>query len=444
MTEPRAAPRASITRQLTAGLAASLLLATLLLAGVAGALFERALRAHALHMLEEEAQAVLAAVARGPQGLRLDPARLPPTYQRPLSGHYYVLRVGEQQWRARSLWDAELPLPTSPGPVAGLIEGPQGQRLLGLRADYRRHGAELSVVVAADVAPLLGAFRRIGLVLLAVAAGVLLALAVVQRALMRRALAPLAEAEQQLRELQQGRREWLDAGLPRELSPLTGEINRLLQHTRRSLSRSRNALGNLGHALKTPLSVLLSLSERAEPELRHALRAQLEQVQQRIGRELGRARTAGDVLAGSWFCPREELPLLVECLQRAHGRPLAVHWQAVDGALPLERDDMLELLGNLLDNACKWARGRVEIDISQVPGACRLVVEDDGPGIPPAERERVLARGVRLDEQVAGHGLGLGIVGDIVEAYGGRLQLESSRLGGLRVCVQLPTAAALA
>ena len=432
----------SIQRQLSVGLVLSLLLSALLLGIVASWMFERALREYALDNLRTDADSVLAAIERGPAGFALESSRLLPAYRTPLSGRYFIVDMNGTRWRSRSLWDAELAWPAAAGALPALIDGPQQQRLLCLRTDYRRYGTDVVVVVAADVAPLLAEFRRIGLWLLALGIAAVLLLVWLQRVWMRHALAPLAQAEHQLRQLQRGGRERLDAQAVRELQPLIDEINRLLQFTRQSLLRSRHALGNLGHALKTPLAVLISLADRAEPELKVALQTQLTQMQQRIGRELGRARTAGDVVPGVWFQPRQDLPLLIESLRRAHARDLAVRWQAPEAALPFERDDMLELLGNLLDNACKWARTGIALELMLQPQVLIVTVADDGPGIAAAQREQVLARGSRLDEHTAGHGLGLGIVSDIVAAYRGELVLGQSAPGGLLVTVTLPLPAA--
>jgi signal transduction histidine kinase len=149
------------------------------------------------------------------------------------------------------------------------------------------------------------------------------------------------------------------------------------------------------------------------------------------------------VVPGIWFSARQDLPLLIESLRFAHVHAPAVTWRAPEQAVPLERDDMLELLGNLLDNACKWARQRIELAIDvqtdAAGGSAFLIdLQDDGPGIDDPLRDQVLVRGSRLDERVEGHGLGLGIVNDIVTAYGGDIRLEKSALGGLQVCVRLP------
>jgi len=437
--------RASIVQQLNFGLIGSLLLAATLLGVVASWLGERALREYAVQRLHDDAQSVLAAIERGPSGLILDPARMMPSHQTPLSGRYFVVGVGDKRWRSRSLWDTNLwsaELPASSGALPALIDGPQHQRLLALRADYRHHGTDIVIVVAADVAPLLKEFRRIGLVLLEIGVLAVVSLAWCQRLWMRRALSPLMQAQQQLRELQQGKRDLLGSDAPVELQPLIAEVNRMLQYARQSLARSRNALGNLGHALKTPLAVMVNIAESAEPELREPLQKQLLQMQRRIARELGRARTAGDAVSGLWFAPQRDLPLLIESLRRAHTSTAHILWQAAAQPLPLERDDMLELLGNLLDNAYKWARRSIELSVTAcVEGNAQLLhieLQDDGPGVDEALRAHILARGSRLDEQKEGHGLGLGIVSDIVAAYRGEILLSQATLGGLKVSIHLP------
>ena len=170
-----------------------------------------------------------------------------------------------------------------------------------------------------------------------------------------------------------------------------------------------------------------------------ALREQLEQIQQRVARELGRARLAGDVLPGAYFDCAAELAPLFDTLHMIHRRGLHLHWHThEDCRLPWDREDMLELLGNLLDNACKYARSEVLLSIEPTPEGYLIRVEDDGPGIPEDQREAVLERGTRLDERAEGHGLGLGIVRDILAAWNGRLTLGQSALGGLQASVHLP------
>jgi len=255
---------------------------------------------------------------------------------------------------------------------------------------------------------------------------------------MHHALLPLSRAQQELNQLQQGKRELLHTDAPRELQPLINEINRLVQFSRESTVRSRHALGNLGHALKSPLGVLFMLAEKAEAGLKPQLLAELQKIERRISRELGRARASGDALAGANFEPAADLPLLIDALKRTHPRELDITWTAPAGPLPFEQDDMLELLGNLLDNACKWAHSRIVVTLAVTANTLSIQVEDDGPGVAPELRDEMLKRGTRLDESVEGHGLGLGIVSDMVSVYRGTFALQSARLGGLLAEVRLP------
>jgi len=434
----------SIQRSLSLGLASALLLVGLLLVQSSLWLFEAGLRRNLATDLREETEGLLIAVVQGSEGFKLDSSRLNPRYQRAFSGHYFRIELPERSWRSRSLWDAEPAWPTRNGLASDLVDGPQEQRLLAYRAEYRRDGQRIVISVARDYTPILKSFAQVRLGGLGLIGVALLAFLLLQRYAVKLAMRPLERARQQIAQLQQGQRQQLDIQAPIELQPLVDQINRLLAHTDDTLKRSRHALGNLGHALKTPLAVLGSVTQREEltahPELQKDLREQLAQIQQRVSRELGRARLAGEVLPGAYFNCQEELAPLFETLKMIHRRDLNLHWKThPDCRLPWDREDMLELLGNLLDNACKFARSEVLLSIDQTPDGYLIQVEDDGPGIPADRREAVMERGTRLDERAEGHGLGLGIVRDILTAWNGRLSLEQSDLGGLRACIHLPT-----
>ena len=433
----------SIQRRLSLGLASVLIVVGLILAQSSLWLFDLSLRRYLREDLKDETQTLLVALVRGQNGVQLDERRLDPTFQRPFSGHYFRIDFAEETWRSRSLWDRDLPKPAHAGLQDGLGDGPRGQLLLVYRGDYQRFGQRFSISVAQDYTPILESFRRLQWLGLGLGAAALLLILLAQRYTVRSALRPLERVREQIAQLQQGRRTELDSQVPQELEPLVAQVNHLLSHTEDTLKRSRNALGNLGHALKTPLAVLVSLSEREElrdqPELQATLREQLAQIRQRLERELGRARLAGEALPGAYFDCAAELPGLFSTLGMIHSHGLKLEWQAEPGlCLPWDREDLLELLGNLLDNACKWADAEVRLSLVQEGEGYRLWVDDDGPGIAAERREAVLGRGTRLDEQVTGHGLGLGIVRDMVEAWGGSLSLEDSPLGGLRVAISLP------
>jgi signal transduction histidine kinase len=428
---------------LSLGLISVLLIIGLVLAQISLWLFEVGLQRYLESGLRNDSELLLVAIVRGPNGLQLDEQRLSPGYQRPYSGHYFRIDFDGGHWRSRSLWDLELPQPESAGLHADLELAKSKQSLLLLHNEYRKFGQKISITVAQDYTPVQASFvlvQRIGLAL--GLAGLILIL-ILQRVTVRRALRPLDRAREQIFQLQQGQRSQLDDEVPLELEPLVAQINHLLAHTEDSLKRSRNALGNLGHALKTPLAVLMSLAEgqklEQHPQVRALLRGQLHQIQQRLERELNRARLSGDALPGARFDCDSELPGLFSTLRMIHGEHLELNNRVPPGrVLPWDREDILELLGNLLDNACKWADSSVSLGISlESTGYC-LLVDDDGPGIPDDQREEVLGRGNRLDEQVNGHGLGLGIVKDIVESWGGRIRLLDSAMGGLQVRIDLP------
>ncbi len=433
----------SIQQRLSLGLVSVLLIVGLVLMQTSVWLFDHSLRSYLRAGLKDEAESLLIALVRGPQGLQLDEQRLSAAFQRPYSGLYFRIDLPDVTWRSRSLWDRQLESAAQPGLQAELGDGPQGQLLLTYRADYQRFGQQLSIHVARDYTPVLQSFRRVERVGLGLGVGALVLILLLQRVTVNRALRPLEKVRLQIAQLQQGQRSELDRDVPQELEALVAQVNHLLTHTEDTLKRSRNALGNLGHALKTPLAVLVSLADREDirrdPVLHRTLVEQLEQIEQRLTRELGRARLTGEALPGAHFDCAEELPGLVATLAMIHDDGVQLTWQAEPGLrLPWDREDLLELLGNLLDNACKWADSEVALSITRTPQGFVLKVEDDGPGIEAERRDAVLSRGTRLDEQVAGHGLGLGIVRDIVEAWSGRLSLNDSPLGGLCVEVVLP------
>ncbi|QEY60354.1 HAMP domain-containing protein [Pseudomonas sp. C27(2019)] len=403
---------------------------------------DRGLRQHMQHNLQTQAESLLAALVKGPQGIELNSRHHDAVFLKAFSGHYFIVEFNQQRWRSRSLWDFELPKVERLGFSEQLRPGPEEQQLLIYQGQYRRYKTDIKVTVAHDYSPVLQSFRQAqiiggGLGLLALLLTLLL-----QWRLVRRALRPLEQTRVQIEQLQLGQRSFLEQDTPIELQPLVQQVNRLLVHTEDTLKRSRKGLGNLGHALKTPLAVLMSVLRREElqrqPELSAVLKEQLEYIDQRISRELTRARLSGEALPGAYFNCAEELPGLFQLMNRVHGDVLTLHWHATaELRLPYERDDILEMLGNLLDNACKWADSRVELSIESDGESYCVRVDDDGPGIEESQREQVQQRGSRLDEHSAGHGLGLGIVRDIVETLHGTLQLLNSPLGGLRVEIRL-------
>ena len=431
----------SISRQLGTGLLL-VLLATVFLVGQGAVwLFDQAQRDYLSKDLQRESDALLAALSDGPEGVFLDSSRISVDYLRPFSGRYYLVQVGDSRWRSRSLWDQRLPLDARPGKY-GLVAGPQDQWLL-LRSDtFERFGESVQISVALDYQPQLSAFERARLWLWLLGGIAVIISLLLQQSLLRRALRPLRRSRQEVAEWQAGERLVLGVDVPRELLPLVQEINHLGAQLDQIVQRSRRSLGDLGHALKTPLAVIESLlaKEQLSDTDRSVINTQLQEMRRQLERALQRSRLAPENHAGQRFDPAVDLPWLIASLQQIHGQQVQIRYPPVSSAQrwPFDREDMLELLGNLLDNACKWASTQVRLDWTQDDQQMQLRVEDDGPGISEEQRQQALQRGARLDQSVSGHGLGLAIVGDLVEVYQGQLELQKSSLGGLAVKITLP------
>ena len=269
-----------------------------------------------------------------------------------------------------------------------------------------------------------------------VVASVLLLL-LIQKALLRRAFRKLDLVRADVRRIGRGECNALRTDVPSEIAPLVDDFNTLLASWRAHIERSRHAAGNLAHALKTPLSLILQHANRSGE---HVLVEQAERMHALIDRELDRARIAGSAMAGQQFRPQQDIADVAAVIrQLSRDRQLELETRIdAPGRLPFDQEDMLELIGNLLENAAKWARGHVRLAL-HAGERLHLAIEDDGPGIDSDAREAVLGRGKRLDESLEGHGIGLAIAREIVELYGGKLSLaHSGELGGLRVTVELP------
>ncbi|AFT69746.1 ATP-binding region ATPase domain protein [Alloalcanivorax dieselolei B5] len=434
----------SIAGRLGVSLFVSLLLAGILVGQGALWWLDQRQRQVMTANLRDEAVSVLAAISQGPSGLQLEQPMLDPAYRQPFSGRYFMVSFDDHIWRSRSLWDQRMADTESRGLDNELVPGPDGQQLLRYRGDYEIYGRKLAIVVAQDYTPQLENFRNTRSVSLLAWVLILSGLAAAQLWLIRRGLRPLNEARRQIEQLRDGERTELDCDVPTELRPLVQEVNRLLGHTDQQLRRSRHAIGDLGHALKTPLAVLRNRCDenlqRDHPDLYRLLDEQLAQVEDTVRRALNRARVAAGATPGTLFHPDQDLVALRDTMIQVYGNRCRIELIGTElPPQPVERDDMLEVLGNLMDNACKWARGRVSVRLWREPEALWLSVEDDGPGIEPARRDQVIRRGERLDQRVAGHGLGLAIVSDTAEAYGGELTLgHSEALGGLMARVYWP------
>lgn len=347
-------------------------------------------------------------------------------------------------WQSRSVLNLKIPFERALTPGEQLF----GEKLAedgtrywvvghGVRWTEGRNTVAMTFSVAEDMRAYnlqLGRYRQtLWLWLAALGAGLLLSLL----ALLRWGLRPLRQVAREVAEVQAGRQQKISRDYPSEIRLLTDNLNHLLGRERAQMQRYRDALADLAHSLKTPLAVLRGVAN--DPDLlRHTLPEQLERMNHIVAYQLQRASTAGAARFATPLALRPIIDKTAASLRKVYAQkhlllevdaPADLHWKIDEG-------DVYELLGNLLDNACKWCQQRVSLQLSLDAEQLFIHVADDGPGV--AQPDVILKRGVRADEQVPGHGIGLAMIGDIVHAYGGELVIGRSTLGGALFSVRLP------
>jgi len=478
----RLAWRRSLRWRLLAATLVALLVALVLAGVLLAGLFRDHVQRQAVQALTSQLDQVTARLEFDADGRpELDAAALSdPRWSRPRSGLYWQVdeeavagTVGAAAslsaaprrgvLRSRSLWDATLVLPADVLPDGAVdvheLAGPLGEPLLVVERSVKRDAAaspRWRLIVAADQADTLAATRRFNGVLAASLAVLLVLLGAATVAQLAVGLAPLRTLQRAVAAVHEGRAQRLEGAMPAELQPLADDFNAVLARNAEVVARSRTQAGNLAHAIKTPLAVLQqAASGAAAAELSSLVREQVGRAQQAVDWHLVRSRAAASHgLPGARVEVAPLLAGLVRVMEKVHaGRGITVVVQPVDARCGFagEAEDLQEIVGNVLDNACKWARREVRVaawtEEARASGAgeagsagarLHLRVEDDGPGIAPADRAAVLARGARLDESVPGTGLGLSIAAELVALYGGTLSLQGEPPAGLTVLVTLP------
>ncbi|MDB5374331.1 MAG: ATP-binding protein [Belnapia sp.] len=391
---------------------------------------------------------VAGAVTLGPDGRpRLERAVSEPGFGQPFSGAYWqVTTPAGIRATSRSLWDAWLPdfdAAAGPGPRLRDVAGPRGDRLrLGERAVTLPETAMvLQVQVAMARGAMDGEVRRLRLLIAIVFAVLGIGLVGGVAAQVVWGLRPLRRARRALAEVRAGNRARLAAGAaPSEIAPLLEEIDALIEQNRATVERARAHVGNLAHALKTPIAIQRGALDAAPPDLA-TVAGQNRAMERLVQHHLTRARAAAILgAAAAEAMPHavaEELARALRRLFQDRGLTITVSGDR-QARVRVDPQDLTEMLGNLLENACKWARATVAVTVAHGPGEVVVSIADDGPGLSEAQRAMALARGVRLDEAAPGSGLGLAIVGDLVALYGGSLVLEAAAAGGLRAELRLP------
>jgi len=446
----------SLVNRLVVGLG----LLSVVLSAVAAVSLDALFRRNALEarydVLDAQVIALIATADLDPSG-NLAPATLAEArLATPGSGLYAEIRGsdGSVTWRSPSTTGSGLALEARP--AVGLrqterVSLPDGTRVLaqslGVSWETGDGPARTFFLSAAEsLEPYYEEVARVRLWLAAGAGLLMLALVTALSLGLRWGLQPLRRLEREIAEVEQGGRELLGAGWPRELSGVTANLNALLAGERTRLARYRTTLGNLAHSLKTPIAALKAIASSADPVTRSQVEPPLERMQSIVEHQLRRAVLAGagsTVAAVSIAGPLQDLLGALRKVYR--DKSVACELEVPPTlAYPMETGDLLELAGNLLDNAFKYCRARVVLRARsreradwRRPGL-EIEVLDDGPGIPASDRQRVLERGVRVDESVDGQGIGLASARDVAAAYGGSVEIDGGPLGGARVRVLLP------
>jgi signal transduction histidine kinase len=389
----------------------------------------------------------------GPRGMS------DPRWEKPYSGLYWQIQrlpgdVGQSSTvlRSRSLWDAELRLPDDALADGAVhrhdIAGPQGEPLRVVERSLQAPASAESrwrLMAAGDLHDALAAVERFTGVLAASLGGLGVLLALAALAQVAVGLAPLKPMQLGLQRVREGRQQRLEGRFPNELQPLIDEFNGVLDRNAEVVERARAQAGNLAHALKTPLAILGQAASKAGPSEFSALVDEQVQVAERqMHWHLARARAAATQHVPGQRTPIEPvLASLLRAMDRLHADrhlDLGADEVAPDLAFAGEEQDLQEMLGNLLDNACRSAHGVVTVKAGREGPWLRITIDDDGPGIAPEQRVAVLQRGVRLDENRDGSGLGLAIVVDLARLYGGDLALATADAGGISARLSLPAA----
>ena len=455
---PHLAP--SLVRRLVL-LAAGWSVMVLVVAGIAlTAFFRQATVSQFDDQLEDSIKGLYGEATVDEQGTVYAPPMTDVRASQLYSGHYWEIAEPDNKGglkvvvASRSLWDSRLAIPAEHGlaemqarpgkTVFYDIKGPLNEPLRVGAQLVKIPGRKAPVVfIAADDRSSIEKNARrfaftTAITLLALGAGILAAVFIQVRV----GLQPLFALRREVANVRKGRAERLVGAYPIELEPLAHELNALVEHNQEVVERQRTHVGNLAHALKTPLSVMLTESEQRPGPLAEVVGRQANVMREQVDHHLRRARAAARSQQQGERTPVEPvLDELARTLERIfRDKNLVVDWEADDGlCFQGERQDLLELAGNVMENAAKFGRSKVRaIAAPDGPEWMTLTVEDDGAGMPAERHAEVLQRGARLDESAPGSGLGLSIVDELARAYRGSLTLDHAALGGLKVVLRLP------
>jgi len=366
-----------------------------------------------------------------------------PRFERVYSGWYWQVSAGPGRvLTSRSLWDRRLAEPEPSQLTFRELDGPRGQRLMvvsrQLLLPSLRH--PVTVSLAADSKDLRQDIERFQTLLFGSLASLGLLLVLVLGLQVLWGLAPLRRIERSLQSVESGEGRALDTDLPDELASLARTINLVLARDQALIERGRTTAGNLAHALKTPVAVLMTLAEQLPEARRQAFAVELRRIDEAVRHHLARASAAGPVALGAGINLAQALQPVLQALGTFAGRRGLKLETTIDPRIVarIEQQDAEEIVGNLLENAINWAETVVTLTIVRGPAEVVITVEDDGPGMAEQALQKAQERGAQLDESRSGSGLGLAIVKELASLYGAILDLERSPLGGIRARVSFP------
>ncbi|MTI17048.1 histidine kinase [Rhodobacteraceae bacterium RKSG542] len=432
---------------------------------VAGWILVALFRGASLQALDDQLNvhmtAIIQSMARDLPGPPRRPSNLGEArFELPVSGWYWTIRDGQQNqsvvFDSLSLFGDQLNLPQLPknGKHPKFIVGPGGQELRLVMRRIEFSGGKSYVIAVAgstkEVTERTAGFARVaGLTLMALGFGLIGAI-ILQ---VRYGLLPVNRLAQSLSNVRRGEADNIDEDMPKELKPLAVELNALIKSNHEIVERARTQVGNLAHGLKTPLSVITNEANVRDDPLARKVMEQTDMMRNQINHYLEQARMAAQRRVIGVSCEVEPVVRrLANAMEKIHRDKDLDIVVKIDSGLTFrgEQHDLEEMVGNLLDNACKWCDGNVTIEGKSTEGEeggrelLLLEILDDGPGLSAEQKEKSLKRGRRLDESVPGSGLGLSIVVDIAEVYGGKFSLADSPMGGLGAILELPSISAAA
>ena len=417
-------------------------------------LYSRALDNNLTNQLKFDIDTISSAVLDSLDPRLTDVTVQDPRFNRASTGWYWVIRDSDGAVLATSRSAAGSVAPVLSGPFdadnyrTAVLTDDGGNRIRAVARSTTSNGRPLRITVTGNLdeaLALVGDFRGQALTVLG-AVGI--ALAIMSGIVARLALRPVGRLGKAIEQVREGESQTIAGQYPREIAPLAEEINELMRSNIQIIERARNAVGNLAHGLKTPLAVLRNeAASSKDAALSTVVLSETEKMSQLVTTYLDRSRIAArSSVVGKKADATLVLLRLVRVMEKLNSK-VTIAFKRPDASLPWFRGDegdLEEMAGNLLDNACKWSNGKIAVTMAAERNAqnTNLVIriEDDGPGISEDDAGKVLRRGVRLDEKVPGSGLGLDIVKELVDVYGGSLQLKRSVLGGVLAELRLPAA----